>query len=146
MKKRDKCLDLAKELKSYGTWRWYHLWLVHLDQSSKDLVKGLGRLGNKRTSRDHPDYSIIKIGQNTEKSPADSRRLAVIHTPAKKPSGIAGMKNSQRSKIVRKLKKPKKRWNMKVTRNGSQVIGKETGRIENQKNWDHIHYSIVKIS
>ena len=29
------------------------------------LVKGLARLGNKKTSRDHPDYSIIKIGQNT---------------------------------------------------------------------------------
>ena len=27
--------------------------------------KGTGRLGNKRTNGDHPDYSIIKIGQNT---------------------------------------------------------------------------------
>ena len=31
--------------------------------------KGTKRLGNKRTSGNHPDYSIIKIGQNTEKSP-----------------------------------------------------------------------------
>ena len=31
----------------------------------------LGRLGNQRTSEDHPDYSIIKIDQNSEKSPRD---------------------------------------------------------------------------
>ena len=35
------------------------------------VVKGTGRLGNKRTSGDHPDYSIIKICQNTKKSPGD---------------------------------------------------------------------------
>ena len=46
----------------------------------KGLVKGTGRLENKRTSGDHPDYSIIKIGQNTEKSPEDLRRLAVTQT------------------------------------------------------------------
>ena len=33
--------------------------------------KGTGRHGNKRASGDYPDYSIIKIGQNTEKSPGD---------------------------------------------------------------------------
>ena len=43
--------------------------------------KGTGRLENKRTSEDHPNYSIIKIGQNTEKSPGDLRRLAVTQTP-----------------------------------------------------------------
>ena len=40
------------------------------------LVKGLEDL-NKGTSGDHQDYSIITFGQNTEKSPGDSRRLAV---------------------------------------------------------------------
>ena len=39
--------------------------------------KGTARLGNKRKSRGHPDYSIIKIGHNTEKSPGNWRRLAV---------------------------------------------------------------------
>ena len=34
------------------------------------------RLGNKRTSRD-----LIEIGQNTEKSPGDLRRLAVTQPP-----------------------------------------------------------------
>ena len=36
-----------------------------------------GRLGNKRKSEDHPNYRIIKIGRNIEKSPEDFNRLAV---------------------------------------------------------------------
>ena len=34
-------------------------------------------LGNKRMSGCHQNYSIIEIGQNTEKNPGDLRRLAV---------------------------------------------------------------------
>ena len=41
------------------------------------LGTNTGELGNKRTSGDHPNYSKAKIGQNTEKSPVDLRRLAV---------------------------------------------------------------------
>ena len=40
-----------------------------------------GGLGNKRTSEDQPNYSIVEIGQNTEKSPGDLRRLAVTQAP-----------------------------------------------------------------
>ena len=47
------------------------------------LGKETGRLRNQRASRDHPDYIIIKIGQNTEKSPGDLRRHAVTQTPVK---------------------------------------------------------------
>ena len=36
-----------------------------------------GGFGNKRTSGNHPNYSIIKISQNAEKSPGDLRRLVV---------------------------------------------------------------------
>ena len=35
------------------------------------IDKRIRRLRNQRTSRDHADYSIIKIRQNTEKSPGD---------------------------------------------------------------------------
>ena len=35
----------------------------------KRLVKGSGKHGNERTNREHPDYSIVKIDQNTKKSP-----------------------------------------------------------------------------
>ena len=42
-----------------------------------------GGLGNKRTSGDHRNDSIIEIGQNTEKSPGDLRKLAVTQTLVK---------------------------------------------------------------
>ena len=41
---------------------------------------GTGRVGNWRSNLDHPDYSIVEISQNTEKSLGDLRRLA---TPMK---------------------------------------------------------------
>ena len=40
-----------------------------LGTTPKGLVKGTGRLRNQRTSGDHLNYSIIKIGQNSKKSP-----------------------------------------------------------------------------
>ena len=43
----------------------------------RGIDNGTGRLGNKKTSRDHSDYSIIKIDQNTEKNSGDLNRLAV---------------------------------------------------------------------
>ena len=47
------------------------------------LGKRTGKAGNQMTGRDHPHYSITKIGQNTEKSPGDLKRLAVNQTPVK---------------------------------------------------------------
>ena len=53
------------------------------------------RLGNKRTSGDYSNYSIIKIDQNTEKSPGN---LTCCHSNSSgKPTVKAGVKNSQRS-------------------------------------------------
>ena len=40
-------------------------------------------LENKRTSRDHPNYNIVDIGQNTEKSPGALGRFAVSQTPVR---------------------------------------------------------------
>ena len=40
--------------------------------------KGTGGLGNKRTNEAHPNYNNVYIGQNTEKSPGDLRRLDVM--------------------------------------------------------------------
>ena len=37
----------------------------------KGLIREDGINGNRKTSRDYPNYSIIEIGQNTEKSPGD---------------------------------------------------------------------------
>ena len=44
---------------------------------------GIGGHSNKRTSEEHPNYSIVKIGHNTEKSPGDLRRLVVTQTPVR---------------------------------------------------------------
>ena len=42
-------------------------------------------LGNKRPSGDHSNYSFVEIGQNTEKSTGDLRRLVVTQTPDRNP-------------------------------------------------------------
>ena len=47
------------------------------------IIKGSGGLRNWRTSGDHPNDSIIEIGQYIEKSPGDLRRLAVTQSPMK---------------------------------------------------------------
>ena len=49
--------------------------LGNLPPTPPRIGKGTGRLENMKTSRDHPDYSIIKISQNTEKSPGDFEEL-----------------------------------------------------------------------
>ena len=40
----------------------------------------MGEFRNKMLRENHPNYSIIKISQNTEKSPRDLMRLAVTQT------------------------------------------------------------------
>ena len=83
--KKDKYLDLAREVKKiveyesdvYTNCYWCS-WYSH-----RKIVKGSGGLGNKRTSGHHLNYCVIEIGTNTEKSPGDLRRFAVIQTPVK---------------------------------------------------------------
>ena len=84
-KKEDKYLDLAREMKktmeheSNGdtNYNW------HSQYSHQRIGTVTGGIGNKRMSRDHPNYSIDEISQNTETSPGDLRRLAVTQTPVK---------------------------------------------------------------
>ena len=59
------------------------------------IGKRTRRIGNKNTSGNHPNYSTVKIGQNTEKSPEDLRRLASYSNSIERPSADASMKNSQ---------------------------------------------------
>ena len=47
------------------------------------VIKRTGGLGSWQTSGDHPNYSIIKNGQNTEKNPGDLRRRVITQTPVK---------------------------------------------------------------
>ena len=49
--------------------------------SHQRIDTGPGGFENKRTSGDYSNYGTVEIGQNTEKSPGDLRRLAVTQTP-----------------------------------------------------------------
>ena len=49
----------------------------------KKLWMGTGGVGNRSISQGNPNYSIAKIGQNTEESSGDSRRLSVSQSPVK---------------------------------------------------------------
>ena len=51
--------------------------------SHKRIDKGFRGFGNKRTSGNHPNDSIIKIDQNAEKSHGDLNWLAVTQTPVR---------------------------------------------------------------
>ena len=85
LKESEKYIDLARELNKtmehegddFTNCNW------RARYSQQRIGSGTGGLRNKRTSGDHPNYCIIEIGQNTEKSPGDLRRLTVIQAPLK---------------------------------------------------------------
>ena len=70
-----KCFNLAKELKKQ--WKMKVTVMIIIIGTLGAIPKVAGIIRNY-----HPNYSI-KIGQNTEKSPVELRRLAVIQTPVK---------------------------------------------------------------
>ena len=77
--KKDKYLDLVRKFKKLWNIKLTVISIVigALGTIPKVLVKGVGRVRNRRTSRNHPNYCIVKIGQNTEKSSGRLRRLGV---------------------------------------------------------------------
>ena len=83
-KKKDKYLDLAKELKKLWNMKVTGILIVIGALGSHQRIgTRTGVQGNKKTSGDYLNYSIIEIGQNTEKSSGDLRRLAVTQTPVR---------------------------------------------------------------
>ena len=54
-----------------------------LNTITKGLLPGQKDMEIRGQGGDHPNYCIIKIGQNTEKRPGNLRRIAVIRTPVK---------------------------------------------------------------
>ena len=44
------------------------LWDFDIQTDHQRTDKGIGRIGNKSTSGDHPDYNIVRYDRNTEKS------------------------------------------------------------------------------
>ena len=71
--KKDKYIDFARELKKTMEHESDGDTNCNLcDRYSHQRIgKETGGLGDKKTSRDHPNYITIKIRQNTEKSPGD---------------------------------------------------------------------------
>ena len=82
---RNKYLDLARELKKAmeheGDGDTDCNWCTR--NNPQRIEKGTGRFRNQRMSRDHPNDSIVKIGQYTEKSSGDLKKLAITQTPLK---------------------------------------------------------------
>ena len=58
-------------------WQWYRLKLIHLERSL-NIEKWIWTVEYWRKNRDHSDYCIVEIGQNTEKCPEFLRRIAVL--------------------------------------------------------------------
>ena len=83
--KTDKYLDLARDLKKLWNMKVTRIKIVinALSAVTEGLIKGSGGLGNKRMSGDHTNYCIIELGQNTEKSLGDLRKLAVTKSLVK---------------------------------------------------------------
>ena len=79
---RDKYLDFAGELKQLWNMKVTVILIVTgaLGTVTKRLVLGLGGFGNKTTIGDHPNYSIVEIGQNTKKSLRDLTRFKITQS------------------------------------------------------------------
>ena len=71
--------------------------------SHQRIGTGTGRLQNKRSSVDSPNYRIVEIGQNNEKSPGDWRTLAVTQTPVKNSSANADVRNSRFKRLINNI-------------------------------------------
>ena len=85
IEKRDKYLDLARELKMLWNMKVtvIPMIMVRSERFLKNFSKETRRAENRKTCRDHLNYRIIKISQNTEKSPGDLRRFAATQTRVK---------------------------------------------------------------
>ena len=83
--KRNNYLDLSRELKNYETGKWGDTNCNWFDRNNHQgiISTRTGGFENKRTSGDHLNYSIIKIGQNTEKNHGDLRGLTITQTPTR---------------------------------------------------------------
>ena len=57
--------------------------VILIEIGTLGTVKGTGGFGNKRVCEDHPNYSIVEIGQDAEKNTGDWKRLSVNQTPVR---------------------------------------------------------------
>ena len=66
--------------------------VTHLEQFSWGKNGGIK---NQKVNRDHPVHSIVKIGQNTDKSRGHLKRLACRLDSCERSTIQTGEKNSQ---------------------------------------------------
>ena len=71
-------MTLLENMEDEGEGDTYYNWCAR--NNPQRLGKETGRHGNRSRSRDQPNYSIVEVAQNIEKSPGDLRRLAISQT------------------------------------------------------------------
>ena len=100
--KRDKYLDLARELKKLWNMKVTMIPIVidALVNRHQRISIRTGGLANNRTSGDRPNYCIIEIGQNTEKSTDDLQRHAVTQSPVRNHQRTLVWKTLKREQII----------------------------------------------
>ena len=87
--KRNKYLDVAREKQKKKTTTMEYegdddtICNRCARNNPQRIGKGSRRLINQIISRDHPYYSIVKIGEISERSLGDLKRLSVTQTPVK---------------------------------------------------------------
>ena len=83
--KRNKYLDLAWQMKNLWSMKVKFIPIIigTLGTVTKEVKQGLEDVEIREHVEIHPNCCIIEIGQNTEKSPGDLRRLAVTQTQVK---------------------------------------------------------------
>ena len=81
--KRDKYLDLARELKKLRNIKLIPIVIGTLGTINKWLAQGLEDLEITGRTETNPNHYITENGQNTEKSLGDLRRLAITQTSVK---------------------------------------------------------------
>ena len=84
--------DLRKLTVTQTPVRNNQLTLVGYTRKGENDTETIGGLGDKRTSGDHPNYSIAEIGQNIEKSPGDLSLTCCHLNSSEKPSANAAVK------------------------------------------------------
>ena len=63
----------------------------------QNFEKEAGRVGNWRTRGDHLNYSIVEVGQNTEKCPRDPRRFSVTQNSVRDHQLMHNNNNTQKN-------------------------------------------------
>ena len=111
--KRDKYLDLARELKKLWNMKGDNYtncdWLP-FSSVTKGLLKDRGRFGSWRQSeRPSQTTALLKTARILRKSPGDLRWLAVTPISSERPSVYADVKNSNEWIIIMKI------WTVELT-------------------------------